>query len=292
MKKLILLISVAAVGLSGCVTSTLSEHGSKYKDLSVNELNQKQLDPTLAGEVKNKLVMGEDAENSTAAVRLKNAKLALALLPDDRDALLQLAQAQFELGQYEKSLGNYEKLLAGGSDAELQQGIGLSQVGLGRFETAKENLNAALTNDPALWRSWNGLGMVETELADGPAAITAFSKAHELNRDDLSVANNLALAYIEQGQFSDALDVYETSGKASPQYLGHRIAIAFERSESEALISAGDRERAHLFNAIGENALKNAERQKAASYFKKAIAVSPVYFEQAERNLESILLSK
>lgn len=292
MKNLVIIAAMAGLGLSGCVTTTLDQHGSKYKDLSVNELSRKQLDPTLAGRVKNKLVTGEDAESSEPAVRLKNAKLALALLPDDQDALLQLAQAQFELGQYEKSLTTYEKLSALNSDAVYLQGMGLNQVGLRRFDLARQNLNAATELQSDLWRSWNGLGMIEIEQDNGPAAIVAFSRAHELNKDDVSIANNLALAYIEQDQFSEALSVYETIGQETPQYMGHRIAIAFERSETEALMSAGDRERAHLFNAIGENALKNAKRQKAASYFRKAIAVSPVYFEQAERNLESILLSK
>lgn len=279
MRAFITLSAVVAVLLSGCAT-TIEAQNEKYSDLT--------LDSFLADELKDRLIVSDQGANVSPSQRLKKADLVLSVIVDDKDALTQKAQAQFELGRYDKSLSAYQKLEVVNKIAtpDTHQGIGLNQLALGHKDLAESRLKQAVKMDDRLWRSWNGLGLISAQNGQSDQALNYFNKAILLNPSNDLLKNNLAQTYLAMGEAGHALKVYESfDTQSSPKYIGHRISMALTGRHNAALMTANDYEKAYVYNELGENALRNNKNTVAVQYLKKAIAVNPTYFEKAEENL-------
>jgi Flp pilus assembly protein TadD len=154
---------------------------------------------------------------------------ALALRPDDADALSNLGMAYLQMGDVERALATFEGGLRRGvaSDglhlgmasvrvqlgdraaarAELEQALAINpynanahanlgtlQAAEGQLGAAEEHLHRAAHLRPSLFAAHNGLGMVYLAEGRPREALTALQRAEALEPDNPLVRDNLARA--------------------------------------------------------------------------------------------------
>ena len=100
---------------------------------------------------------------------------------------------------------------------------------------------------------WNELGSIYLNTGAYDEAINAFEKAIELDESYAWSYNNLAALYIRQGRYKDAVPVYQKGLK----YLGEA------------------RDKALLWNRLGDAYRKLNEHDRAAAAYRKAMELDP-----------------
>jgi tetratricopeptide (TPR) repeat protein len=85
------------------------------------------------------------------------------------------------------------------------------------LETAKARLKAALDIDPKIWEAWHDLGVISYKDGDDDAAIAAYSKALEINREHMPTLLARAEAHRRAGHKKDARADYEAALKGTDE---------------------------------------------------------------------------
>jgi len=287
-----LLIICSAMTFAGCATTTLDAHSEKYADLSLHELLG---EPEYSIEEKD--LIGSsllqrasiDAEKGKKGSAIKHAKLALEISPDDDAARMALAEAYLRAGKFPQAEEHFKVLTDRAPSALAHQGHGLSLLSQDKLELAQQELQAAVKQDDKLWRSWNGLGIVYDQYEDWEHSEKAYKAALQINGHNTILNNNLGVSYMQQSRIAEALIAFENErvlrGKDAQPSLAHRTAIAMSGDMNKARSNASDGELAQLYNSLGVKALNQNEKMRAIDYFKRAIAISPHYYDDAENNL-------
>lgn len=84
-------------------------------------------------------------------------------------------------------------------------------------ETAKARLEAALAIDSKIWEAWHDLGVIHYKDGDDDAAITAFSKALDVNKGHMPTLLARAEAHRRAGHKKDARADYESALRNSEE---------------------------------------------------------------------------
>jgi len=279
--------------LSGCATTTFKEHDEKYADVSLEQLLDAQ---KLPAEKKNALYASliEKAEteelNGLHKSAAQHANMALQLKPEDPDAMLWLAYANLGLGNLENANVTFSKLLALTPTALVHQGMGLTLLAQNKTQRAEIQLNQAVALDTTLWRSWNGLGVIYDMMKSWKQAEQAFKAGIAVAEHNSTLNNNLGLSYLRQKRLQEAIIAFENvqalkGGKALSD-LNYRTALALNGDLKQALGGITDTETAQLYNNLGVFSMNDGKNREAIQFLKKAIAASPSYYPQAEKNLE------
>jgi Flp pilus assembly protein TadD len=167
--------------------------------------------------------------------------------------------------------------------------LGLIYLHQEHYDNAQTLLTRAIAIEPTRWRSHNGLGVLadrrgqyETALAHYALAVSAEPKAGVVynNRgyskflaNDLEGAERDLREAIRLGVADRAwLNLGKVQAKA------RQYGMAF-RSFLELL------EPAQAYNEVGEAAIRNGDHQTAKTYLESATNESPIYYEQAFKNL-------
>ena len=163
-------------------------------------------------------------------------------------------------------------------------------------KVAKKHLTSALLKNPNDPRLWNALGEIHDGNKDWLEAlkvyVKALSVAQKNNQSTAAVINNMGMSLLMQGRKKEALNKFKQAKKSQPNMpvYGNNLRLAQTLSDKidQALNGVNDTRAAQIYNDAGVIAQSQGKTKKAASLYKKAIEISPVYFELAENNLAEL----
>lgn len=169
------------------------------------------------------------------------------------DAHTALGTCYIQMGMYDDALAEFNTALSlnppdKADVATLYNNLGEIYSIKGDTAKAEENLNKAMSTDPALITSYINLGNLYTSLKRYEDAIALYKKAIQLAPDYSLAHNNLAFAYISLNQYQEAKQALEQALKLEPNneyykenlsYLDHLLA---EPKKIESGVLAGQPE--------------------------------------------------
>lgn len=176
------------------------------------------------------------------------------------------------------------------------QGQGLARLALGRREEAAKSLHAATEADPALWRSWNGLGYLADLKRDVSEAEAAYSHALAANPDSAVLHNNLGYSRLLAGRPDEALAEFRKAYGLDPKNEtirnNIRIALAAKGSYAEALRGVPRNQMATVLNNVGYVAMEKGDLAAAEGYLARAMENSPSFNTVAAQNIDRLKAKK
>jgi Flp pilus assembly protein TadD len=135
---------------------------------------------------------------------------------------------------------------AAGQDVEQLLSQGEEAFLSGDLEKALETFGAVIEKAPERWEGYYYSGMVLQSLEQPAAAIEMYEKALEIKPDATEPLNNLAVAYLDDGQLGKALESFEKALEADPENYeaAFNIGVVLERMErfeeaAEAYVESG-----------------------------------------------------
>ena len=175
-------------------------------------------------------------------------------------------------------------------NAEALQGLGLLYFKAGNPVKAREKLEGAVAGDPRLWQSWNVLGILADERREHAMAQEYYEKALAIQPDAVVVLINRGYSKYLAGEYhAAARELYEVGSRSDHPTAWLNLGKAYGRlgwydEAWEVFMKVEDEARA--WNRTGEMALANDDFDVAHDCFVAAVRHSPVYFAEAEKNLE------
>jgi len=109
-------------------------------------------------------------------------KAALQKNPKDLEALIGLANLEFDSGQWEHAIDYYSRALAiDGTNADVRVDRAIAYHSSGQNEVAKKELLRVTREKPDHKNAWLNLGVVNRELGDRAGALAAWERYLELD---------------------------------------------------------------------------------------------------------------
>lgn len=175
-------------------------------------------------------------------------------------------------------------------DALSIEGAGEAYFRMGKEEEAEALFRKATTLKPDRWQTRNLLGMLLDRQKRHQAAITEYEQGLRVRPDEAILLNNVGLAYYLSGRYEDAVQSFQQAlrtGSGEPKIhnnLGLALAkLSRYHDALESFRSGGSEEEA--YNNLGVFYLTSGEAGQAIACFKKAIDLSPRYYDKANENL-------
>ena len=210
--------------------------------------------------------------------------------PENAAARFGLAESLFQLGEADGALSAYRGLEGNSTyNARVNQGEGMIFLGRGDVAPARQRLEAAVAEDPLLWRSWNALGRVYDLTGDYGRAEEAYYRAMEIQPRSALPVNNLGMSRLGQQRYEEAEDLFAQAIQIDPTFgparSNLRNAVAWQGRYREALFNVPDKNRPDVLNNVGYIAMLRGDLDVAETLFLRAIEESPSYNVQAADNL-------
>jgi Flp pilus assembly protein TadD len=248
---------------------------------------QAQEDEALLSAAEEDLRYGRD---ELALERLMNVGEPLRSAPRTRYAF---AEASLGTGNANNAYALYQSLMDEPSfRARALQGLGLTELTLGREDAAASFLEQAVALDASLWRAWNALGRYHDNREAWRDAEDAYSKALALAPDNATIPNNLGISYTRQQRYAEAEGQFRRALAINPDLdaaqTNLRLAVAWQGRYAEALTGVSDDEAADALNNVGYIAMRNGDYHTAERLLLRAIEISPTYHTEAEANLSRL----
>ncbi|MCF6219523.1 MAG: tetratricopeptide repeat protein [Robiginitomaculum sp.] len=163
-------------------------------------------------------------------------------------------------------------------------------------EIGAQKLQAALETNPNNPRLWNALGEIRDKNNDWMGALDVYVKAlRAAKRNGTSTAavvNNMGMSLLMQGRNKEAVSKFKQAKKANPEMpvydSNYRLAQILSGKTNKALKGVSETRAAQIYNDAGVIAQSHGNTRQASSLYKKALEISPVYFERAEENLAGL----
>ena len=170
------------------------------------------------------------------------------------------------------------------------EGLGEAYFRVGKEEEAEASFRKAIALQPDRWQTRNFLGMLLDRQKHHQDAIVEYEHGLRIRPDEAMLLNNAGLAYYLLGRYEDAVQSFH---RALLTGSGHMkihnnlgLALAKLNRYHDALESfrrASNEEEA--YNNLGVFYLSNGNAGNAIACFKKAIELSPRYYDKANDNL-------
>ena len=260
---------------SGLVPSA-DEVSSASKDLSAHELHRlgdlylQQGNPSLA------IVQYQKAVEADPALFRIHYKIGYMFL---KKGLPQDALQHFQ-----------EVLKRDDRDALSIEGAGEAYFRLGKEEEADASFRNAITLQPDRWQTRNLLGMLLDRQKRHQDALAQYEQGLRVQPDEATLLNNAGLAYYLLGRYEEATQSFEQAlrtGSGQPKIhnnLGLALAKLHRYHDALESFRSGSSEE-EAYNNLGVFYLSNGEARQAVACFKKAIELSPRYYDKANDNL-------
>ena len=223
------------------------------------------------------------------AIERQKATVSSTVSLDGLDARLALAE-----GRNADAFFAFTRLAdASPNDCVAREGAGLAALNLGSLNGAQKFLNEATAICPDRWRSWNALGVLADRKGEWEASAAAYSRALTFVPAEPMVLNNLGYSLILQHRFDDAERILRNAVRIAPnnERLLNNLDIA--------MIAAGKpldpdiakdvpARRAERLNNAGYISFLSGRTPIAKAYLEDALAIGPIQFGRAARNLEIV----
>lgn len=175
-------------------------------------------------------------------------------------------------------------------DALTFEGLGEAYFRMGKEEEAEASFRKAIALQPDRWQTRNFFGMLLDRQKRHQDAIAEYEQGLRLRPSETTLLNNVGLAYYLLGRYEDAVESFHrallTGSGQSKIHNNLGLALAKLHRDHDALESfrrASNEEEA--YNNLGVFYLSNGNAGNAIACFKKAIELSPRYYDKANDNL-------
>ena len=242
----------------------------------------------------------ESAEEAVAradtALMQNDMDLALYMYVRAYDMDRENLHALMRIGGIHKSRGNSElakrafttALRIDPAHTQALQSLGLIYLQAKRHDEALALLEQAVAGDPALWRAQNGIGVVADIRGAHDKAISAYDAALATNPNASSVLNNRGYSYYLDGQYPQAARDFVAAADMGLERAWLNLGLVQARQKNYlAAVHTMTRLVASevAYNDVGYIAMRQGDLGVAERHFRKAIQISPRYYEAAQRNL-------
>jgi arylsulfatase A-like enzyme/Tfp pilus assembly protein PilF len=154
---------------------------------------------------------------------IANFKRALALKPDDEEAVINMAHAYRKMGRDDDALVGFRRFLElDPRNAQVHYEIAQIMIDRGEYATASTELQAALAVEPKMAAARNALGVVALNQGNLPSAETQIRQALEMKPDVRLAHFNLALLAEKrndpataQAEYARELELHPNNFKAA-----------------------------------------------------------------------------
>ena len=292
MKKtaLILLISLSACALAGEKPS----HEKREKELedALNVVDVPTIEKTL-------LNSGNEALESGDLIKAEYNYNQLAA-KDDKNPLYKFKYAEVarRLGKCDTANTLYEELLkAEPQNLDYQEGKALCLVSQTEFQKAGPLLTDIIAKDKTRWKSINAAGLVFASNKKYDEANQYFDAAAEASNNNPSVMNNQGLVRALIGNNTDAIRILgdaalkANNSAAQKRQINLNLAMIYGAANKMDLAEETAKPyltQVQLYNNMGIYASLAKNKELARTFFDKALMQTPVYYDRAWTNLESI----
>lgn len=178
------------------------------------------------------------------------------------------------------------------SHPESLQGLGLLYFEADRPDLARHNLERAIAADARLWRSYNVLGVLADGRGEHRLAADYYEKALEIRPDSVSVLINRGYSKYLAGDLKTAARyLYDVASQSDHPRAWRNLGMIYAELGwyEEALeVFRKVEDDATAYNRTGVIALANSDLSLAQDLFMEAVRQSPVYFAEAEQNLDRV----
>ena len=250
--------------------------------------------------VREALSSGVSVEAANQAIEQKDYDSAyntlrqyLILNPDDDAAKVSLARTYLGRHQGLNAQTVLNSLSEEAKDTpQVHMLLGLALLLDGKRVEATEELELALAEDPTLWQSANGLGLIHDFDQRWGEAESNYKHAIEIKSDSAVVHNNLGYSYLLQGRVDDAVAAFSESLVHEPELdiarSNLRLALAAKGRYLDAIAGTEKTKLPQVLNNIGYVAMLSGDFESADIFLNRAIDESPVYYDTAQENLERL----
>ena len=186
----------------------------------------------------------------------------------------------------------YEMALSVNPDnGEANEGLALLLLNKREYSKAHNHLAKAEASGTAIsWRVYNSLGVISDLEKDYEQAITYYEKALIVQPNMPLILNNMGYSHYMSGDW-DSAEKYYRKAVLNDEYFERswrNLGLLYVRkSQYEQAVSAFTQvENLHeAYNDIGFICMLNGEHEISEAFFKRAIKLSPRYYEAANTNL-------
>ncbi|MEX2124725.1 MAG: tetratricopeptide repeat protein [Woeseia sp.] len=178
------------------------------------------------------------------------------------------------------------------SHPESLQGLGLLYFEADRPDKARQNLELAIAGDARLWRSYNVLGVLADGRREHGLAADYYEKALEIRPDSVSVRINRGYSKYLAGDLDTAARyLFDVASQSDHPKAWRNLGMVYAKLgwyEEAVEIFRKVEDDANAYNSTGVIALANRDLSLAQDFFMEAVRQSPVYFAEAEQNLDRV----
>ena len=246
-------------------------------------------------------VLRADARNRIGEFGMaeRDARQVMNMMPDGREALLQLAIAEQGLGKADSSVAHYRKLLETGPDPNVHYRLATALQAGKDYPAALAELSGALAalpaEDPALPKVLRSRAECMALSGDTAGSRTTFQRALELVPDDPVILNSRAwFLHAAYGQHAAAIKDYDRAIKQNPNYsyaFNNRGWSKFKNGDTVGALKDIKLSRKkkplnpYIYRNLGLIALQRGDASEACSQFRRALELNftSVHGDEVER---------
>ncbi len=227
------------------------------------------------------------------------------LLDSDKENIaysIGLADNLRRMGQYAEAAARYGAALAKEpSNIDALEGRGLCLINKGDFDDAGDLFKQVIAKDPKRWRSLNATGILFVMKEMPKEALVYYDQALKVKPDEPAVLNNVGLTMAMTQDYPNAIDALKRAGnklldgdeqkKRADLNLALVYGLSGDMDKAEQVARRHLKESA-LNNNLGFYAYLADNKELAKAYLNNALSGSPVFYEKAWKNLETVGGSK
>jgi superkiller protein 3 len=221
----------------------------------------------------------------------------LELAPDDAELRNALGWTLFQDGRTAEAVAEYNRALsADANHAKAHNNLALALVELGELDEAASHFEASLAIEPKA-EIYSDLGFTMARLGKPQEALADYQKALELDPNCASAHANLAVTFVQAGQFGEAESHYRQAILGRPTAethngLGYVLARQGRGEEAVAEFQKAidaDPRFAPAYNNLADALATEGRLEAAADDYRRSLAEQP---SEAAYNALGVILRK
>lgn len=207
----------------------------------------------------------------------------LEIAPENVELRNALGWTLFQDGRTEEAVAEYKRALAlDPKHAKAHNNLALALVELGELEEAASHFKASLAIEPKA-EIYSDLGFTMAQLGHAQEALADYHKALELDPSCASAHANLAVTFVQAGDFAQAESQYRQALAARPTaqtYNGLGYALAQQGRTDEAIAQFRkaielDAKFTPAYNNLADALAQQNHLDEAAEYYRRSLAEKP-----------------